>query len=421
MSTTLISFLGKSQLDPSTGYRTALYQIADGVQRRVPFMGMALAEHLKPQRLVLFGTAGSMWDVFFEREAEERVLDQAEQWQALSDAVRADAVTQDMLQGYAEHLSRRLGMTVVCRLISPARTEAEQAQLLLDLADVVPKGETIDLDVTHSFRHLPMLALVAARYLGRLKNVTVRDIYYGALEMSTGGVTPVVRLGGLLRMLDGVEAMACYDKDGDYGVFADLLRQDGLPPKRAELLREAAYLERLQHAEEARERLRSVMPALEAHQSPFMRLFRPQLLERLSWFRQKTRHERELQLADEHLERRDYLRGAMLLQEAYLSRETIGTAKNATDYAVREDCRKTAQATDGAMRELFYLRNGMAHTVTPSNLQVAETLRTEPTLRGRLLALREQIFGRRVPEKVMYGAMSKASASCQRPSRNTRP
>ena len=85
---TLISFLGKSKLHPSTGYRTATYQIAEGVQARVPFLGMALARHLRPSRLVLLGTRGSMWDVFFESEAEARVLEHADRWEALSQAVR---------------------------------------------------------------------------------------------------------------------------------------------------------------------------------------------------------------------------------------------------------------------------------------------------------------------------------------------
>ena len=65
--TTLISFLGKQQ----KGYRTATYRFDAGFVREVPFFGMALAEYLKPDRLILLGTSGSMWDVFFERESKD--------------------------------------------------------------------------------------------------------------------------------------------------------------------------------------------------------------------------------------------------------------------------------------------------------------------------------------------------------------
>ena len=51
----------------------------------------------------------------------------ADRWEALSQAVREDRVSQDMLDDYAEHLGRELGMTVICRLIEPACDEAEQA------------------------------------------------------------------------------------------------------------------------------------------------------------------------------------------------------------------------------------------------------------------------------------------------------
>jgi len=68
---TLISFLGKGKADPHTGYRTATYRFDAGFSRRVPFLGMALTEYLQPDRLVLVGTAGSMWDVFFERQGAD--------------------------------------------------------------------------------------------------------------------------------------------------------------------------------------------------------------------------------------------------------------------------------------------------------------------------------------------------------------
>jgi CRISPR-associated Csx2 family protein len=66
---TLISFLGKGRADLKTGYRIASYRFDAGFARSVPFFGLALTDYLKPDRLVLVGTAGSMWDVFFERRA----------------------------------------------------------------------------------------------------------------------------------------------------------------------------------------------------------------------------------------------------------------------------------------------------------------------------------------------------------------
>lgn len=360
-------------------------------------MGMAMARHLKPTRLVLLGTPGSMWDVFFEREAEGQVLEQTEQWQMLSDAVLGEAVTADMLQSYSCYLSQRMGMQVECRLISPARDNEQQLQLLHDLADAIPQNEILDLDVTHSYRHLPMLALVAARYLARVKGVQVRDIYYGAFDMTdpVSGETPVVRLGGLLRMLDWVEGLAGYDRDGDYSIFARLLEQDGLAPQHARLLQEAAFHERMNNTVRARQSLQSVMPSLQAHTGSMGRLFLAQLLKRLSWFKEPKRDEQELRLAQASLERRDYLRAAILLQEAVISRDAAWQSDGIDNFEARKQCLKEAEKNDPQVLELSYLRNGMAHTVAPSNKKTFEILKNEATLSSKLRQLKDHLFSRR--------------------------
>ena len=89
---TLISFLGKSKLNKQTGYRTANYQFEDGLVQKQLFFGLALMQKIKPEKLILLGTAGSMWDVFFDVQQtdDEAVLQ-------LSDAVASESVTQDML------------------------------------------------------------------------------------------------------------------------------------------------------------------------------------------------------------------------------------------------------------------------------------------------------------------------------------
>ena len=84
--TTLISLIGKSKADPQTGYRKAHYSFEPGFSRTVSFFGLALLDYAKPERLILAGTAGSMWDVFFEHQQtdDETAL-------ALMDAVEKEA------------------------------------------------------------------------------------------------------------------------------------------------------------------------------------------------------------------------------------------------------------------------------------------------------------------------------------------
>ena len=188
--TTLISFLGKCRYEKD-GYRTAKYRFDGAFAREVPFFGMALDDYLKPDRLILVGTSGSMWDVFFEREGHQN----DESLLELIEAVESDAVDTSLLQSHAGHLAERLGHPVDCLLIDYARDPAGQARLLGQLAASLTEGEHIAMDVTHSFRHLPMLALIAARFLTRVRNVLIEDIYYGAYDMKdpASDEVPVLR------------------------------------------------------------------------------------------------------------------------------------------------------------------------------------------------------------------------------------
>ncbi|MBM4200351.1 MAG: TIGR02221 family CRISPR-associated protein [Gammaproteobacteria bacterium] len=392
MPGTLISFLGKARADPVTGYRTATYRFDAGFVRTVPFFGLALAEYLKPDRMVILGTAGSMWDVFIDHQAGD---DEAEDARLrLLSAAEHSQVDEALLAELAPIVARRLKLPVTLAVIPYAVTAEEQVQILRRMAAEVREGDAVTIDVTHGFRHLSMLAVVAAHYLERVRGAAVSDIAYGALEMTASGPTPVVWLGGLMGMMDWVQALAAYDGGGDYGVFAPLLEREGLPPERARLMRQAAFYERTTNPVKAREKLGSVAPDIERLVSPLGGLFQPELTSRLGWRRKERPDVRELCLADAALERRDYLRAAVFLLEAYLTRCAYEQKEDWQDYVVRDRIRKECHEADGAFRQLARLRNAMVHGVKNDDRETLRLLGDEDSLRGALLALRQTLFGR---------------------------
>lgn len=374
--TTLISFLGKQ----ANGYRTAHYRFDAGFTREVPFFGLALAEYVQPDRLILLGTAASMWDVFFigETTADDEELI------PLMEAAAAGTVDQAMLTSHAARLAERIGYPVSCQLIPFARDEAEQVAILSELAVSITEGEQVVLDVTHAFRHLPMLALVAARYLQHVRKVQVQDIYYGALEMTEGGDTPVLRLGGMLKMLDWVDALSSYDKDGDYSVFSTLLAADGLPEERARALESAAFQERVNHIEGARQKLSASLDAIANIKGPVGSLFRPELEARVAWVRKPERSQRELALADAYLVRRDYLRCTIFLLEGLITREVYRRKGIGNAFKEREEAGKALGQDDKRFRKLQSLRNALAHGQRSQDDETAKLLADENALRNAL-------------------------------------
>ena len=354
--TTLISFLGKGQ--DGRGYRDANYQFDDNQYfEKQKYIGLALAEKIKPSKIILLGTSGSMWDVFLESESEGLV----EQWLELNDAVKSQSVTQKQLQPFEQFLSKALNTEVHCILIPFAKDAQEQIAILSVLADILNDRDQVILDVTHGFRHLPMLALVAARFLKTIKKINVQHIYYGALEMTEQDKTPVLKLDSLLSMLDWVDALTIFDKDGDYGQFTDLLVQEGLAENEAYLLKQAAFFERTTNSSNARQKLSTVQKKLELLDSPIFGLFKEQLLNRLQWFKQANRGLQEQQLAKEYLERNDYIRAVIYALEGMVSAKTFESNQDVNSYSDREENRQELKKENSSFKLFSNIRNALAH------------------------------------------------------------
>ena len=158
-NTTLISFLGRNTTASTTGYREADYQI-DGKSYKTPYFGFALAEHVKPTRMLLLGTVGSMWDVLIEAHAT--VGEKEEARLRLMDLAQTNNVNETILLEFAPLIEKRLGCPVDMKIIPYARDASEQIGILATVAHHIQAQESVIMDVTHGFRHLPMLGLLAA-------------------------------------------------------------------------------------------------------------------------------------------------------------------------------------------------------------------------------------------------------------------
>ncbi len=382
--------MGKGQ--DGRGYRDANYHFPDGeLASNQKYIGLALADKYQPSKIVLLGTAGSMWDVFLEQISSGL----EEEWVELSDSVKEQSVTKDQLQPFEQFLSQRLSAEVHCILIPFAKDTLEQMNILSVLSDSLDDGESIILDVTHGFRHLPMLALVAARFLKKTKSIDTEHIYYGALDMTQNNETPVLLLDGLLGMLDWVDALTTFDKDGDYKVFEPLLIDAGLDSNDAKALADAAFYERNINASDAGRKLQQVMPKLEAlnkDSTGLYNLFHEQLSKRLDWFRRSSLGLQEQGLAEKYLKRGDYLRTVIYAMEGLISRKVEQDYSNSKlhDYDTRQEAYQ--ELRDDTSFNLFKdFRNSMVHGTASTKKNVKTILkdpnRLEQSIKDRVVHL----------------------------------
>ena len=362
---TLITFLGKGQ---QGGYRETTYRFPTGDERKTRFFGLAAAEISRVHTVRILGTTGSMWDVLALEHGNTEGREQA--WDALEAAVKENRVTQTQLDDISTLLDHPDGPRHELRLIPYGLNEAEQIDILRAMTDGLNTADGVYLDITHSFRHLPMLGLLAAFYLRAATNAHIEGIYYGAADKTENGLTPVLRLDGLLTLYDWIRALEQFNKDGDYSSFSTLFDQEKLPGK---FLREAAFMERIANASGSRESLTTAMQQIRAKSdlSPAASLFAPLLEERTDWHRRSDRAAQERVLANDYLQRRDYLRATQFGYESFITARVLENRGKLNDFDDREVAERQlyetssgeAPETPGNFKTLKNLRNALAHGV----------------------------------------------------------
>lgn len=355
-----ISFLGRRVEEG--GYRDATYLFENGSRIKSQYFGMALWRYLRSQgqtdSLILYGTTTSAWDVFFlEMGLGGDALEVAERIPSSQDPAKDMAFL-------SKALSQALGGQVTCSLIPSGESESAQIKMLADLAEQIPAGSHLIIDVTNGYRHLSTLSIVMAKYLGNLKDIQIQDVVYGAFDMrSESGDVPVVPLRFLLQMLNWIEAFAKYDASGSYRYFSELLTQEGFPADKAEQLVKASFLERITNQQGARQSLNTVSEKLSEFDGQLTSLFKPDLLKRLSWSQESSRSRREFQLSEVYQSRGDYLRAVIYLQEGYITAMTQKQNLMVDDYQDRETSKREFCRQLDEFKELSNIRNAFAHGV----------------------------------------------------------
>lgn len=389
MRHTLVTFLGRGRDTTETPYRLASYRFPDGGIKQTAFFGLALAEQLKPDAVVILGTSGSQWGALVEHVAAQGDEDARI---ALLDAETGSAVDQCLLDRVTPLMREQLGCDVVPRLIPRGESLDEQYAILDTIAAVAPGG-AVSFDLTHGFRHLAMVGFLSAFMLEHLRNLKVEELWYGALDMTRDGVTPALKLDGLVRVRRWVAALERYDATGDLGVFERLLIADGVPPDKAKCLADASFYERILNVPAAANKIgtfRSYLSSRAERLGGASGLFLQELEKRLQWERCKSPWQQQRELAKEYLARSDFVRAAMLGWEACINRscQNMGTPIDQYDDELRKMVTK-ALTTDGAEewqahRKLNSIRNALAHTTRPTQKRYRGMLNDPDRLRESL-------------------------------------
>lgn len=392
---TLVTFLGRTQR-PDEGYPVVEYRFPDGGGERSAFVGYSLARRERPDRLVVMGTPGSIWDQLI---SELPAVEVDEDFRlALMEAVDEERVAPDLLERLQPILEEALAHPVALRLIPPALEQGEQVRLLTALAEVTEGSEQVSLDITHGYRHLPMLVTMAALYLREARpGLQVAHLWYAALDASqrTGSVHD---LAGVLHIADWISALRRSELTGDYGEVARLIED----PKLAADLETGSFLESIHQGQQAKRRLQRVRQRLSDEPlSGAGALFQPILEARTEWVTHQRLYQRQRAHALNALERRDYLRSALYGFEAFVTKLVRRHAPFQSDpnrYEVRQSALDEYKANGPAnpewraYKQLQDLRNVLAHGNRAYDAAVQSALASPDQMRQMLARCLDELL-----------------------------
>ena len=365
MNHVLITTLGKA--NPRNGeqygygrYRTLRYGFGNGyVSAPTPFFGKALLDQLRSrnvtmEKIVILGTSGSMWDAWLEVE-EELFFAHETFATELQKSVDSDAVSEGQLSEVSRILSEGLNADVSCRLIPYGIDTREQLEMIKIIANSADAGDEAYMDVTHGFRHLPMLEMLSA-FLMRSRFRT-KGIFYGAADRQQDGVAPTIALDGALRINDWICAIATLKETGNVTPLANL---PGMESFRDALLR-CQFYEQMNDVKQARRYAKEILGRLDDLPEEGS-LFRKDLREVFAWGNENRYALRQFSQGEKAFRNGDYMRAVILFFETVISAELKEDAQNPEKRQEIQD-RLNKECGD-EWHTLRKLRNSLAHSET---------------------------------------------------------
>lgn len=220
----LISFLGTGPYESKEQrlYKNIKYCIEGKELGEFPFVSAALKKYYQIDKVLLIGTAHSMWEEVYRwfneesgREFDENV------WLDIAEACEKANYQSELFIPHQDYVEAALGKDSKAILIKYGINEqeiVENTNIILGLQQYLNNGDNLIIDITHSFRSLPMYMMNLLIYLRNVsqKDISISHIHYGMLEMSSElGFAPVIDLKSMMDVNDWITGAYSFSEYGN--------------------------------------------------------------------------------------------------------------------------------------------------------------------------------------------------------------
>ena len=377
----LISFIGRGIPDKKSGragdYVKTVYELPDGSKKETTLITSALYDYLKPDKLILIGTPGSIWVKLEELVANDDLISSDKYKdiyeQIFNETVEEEYVAVQTLKEWENVLKELLGCDISLNIVPENATE----EIVSVINRELPNGvDEVYLDITHAFRHFPLMAAFSLPVLRYIKNFKKLTLIYGQWKPGQP-VTPVIFLDLPTRLIKLLEAVSLTEHAGNFELFGDILEN----PKIKEL-----YLKVETNRRVSNKTLTNIQKELQQTKSHSVveemgkEYLDGKVLEDL---KAPSLPLRMAKRAVFFAERKQFLKAFTLVYEALINTQPP-SGEECNENLYRERRNRLDQTLQGEDRKLFHtirsLRNAMAHGCRPKNGELQRLLEDEREL-----------------------------------------
>lgn len=348
MAKVLISFLGTGRLVKGSAkreYEPATYKIEE-TEYRKSFVSLAIREHYNIGKVILIGTPRSMWEEVYRTCAQKDDI-----WRQIGAECPNKKCGDPLEIPHQEKIEAAMGggsKVVLVRYGINAEEIRENSEIILGLDQYLNEGDELYVDITHSFRSLPLFMMNLLIYLRDVssKGIKISGIYYGMLEASGDlGHTPVVNMSEVLNVNSWISGAYSFMEFGNAYKIASLLESDpqiGEPERFSNPLRAFSETKNLNHLSELENQVGEMQVLRNTNDLPLIAkmVIDPvvgEFLNTVQLNEGQFRHsDLQYQLAKWHYNHHNYAAAYISLNEAILTRACELFRFDSNDYDWRE-------------------------------------------------------------------------------------
>lgn len=351
MPKTLISFLGTGGKLNNKGqlireYQTAKYSINEEVAGESSFVTSVLMDYFEIENLILIGTVKSMWEevyrYFCDKNDENFDLNY---YAELGDTIDKANYQTSPTELSLNPLEKILGENSKVVIIPYGLNKSEQLQIFNQLAQtfsLLEPDHEIILDITHSFRSLPLFSTSVIQYLQSLseKRIHFSKVYYGMLDAMRefDGIAPIIDISTTIELQKWSTAGYAFKEYGKGQLLADLL--GGEEGKMIQIFSDAVNLNYLS---EIQQRLTNFQQIAEkGFDNEFAQWVVPQVLQVFTERLFKTGNKQYLfqfELSVWHREKQNFASAYIVFVESMITYVCERAGVNWNSYPNREDAK----------------------------------------------------------------------------------